>query len=64
MVVVRQQPGSAKGFVFLLLEDEFGLANVVDIRAEEPEGGRRSYYQDDRRSARDFWSPNLPRTAI
>jgi error-prone DNA polymerase len=29
MVVCRQQPGSAKGFVFLLLEDEFGLANVV-----------------------------------
>lgn len=29
MVVVRQQPGSAKGFVFLLLEDEFGLANVI-----------------------------------
>jgi error-prone DNA polymerase len=29
MVVVRQQPGSAKGFVFLLIEDEFGLANVI-----------------------------------
>ena len=29
MVVVRQQPGSAKGFVFLLLEDEFGLANII-----------------------------------
>jgi error-prone DNA polymerase len=29
MVVVRQQPESAKGFVFLLLEDEFGLANVI-----------------------------------
>ncbi|RLC56613.1 MAG: error-prone DNA polymerase, partial [Chloroflexi bacterium] len=26
MVVCRQRPGSAKGFVFLLLEDEFGLA--------------------------------------
>lgn len=29
MVVVRQQPESAKGFVFLLVEDEFGLANVI-----------------------------------
>lgn len=29
MVVVRQQPESAKGFVFLLIEDEFGLANVI-----------------------------------
>jgi len=29
LVVCRQRPGTAKGFVFLLLEDEFGLANVV-----------------------------------
>jgi error-prone DNA polymerase len=29
MVVVCQQPESAKGFVFLLVEDEFGLANVI-----------------------------------
>jgi len=28
-VVCRQHPMTAKGFVFLLLEDEFGLANVV-----------------------------------
>jgi error-prone DNA polymerase len=38
MVVCRQQPGSAKGFVFLLLEDEFGLANVIvrpDLYAAE-----------------------------
>ncbi len=28
-VVVRQRPGTAKGFVFLNLEDESGLANVV-----------------------------------
>ena len=25
----RQRPATAKGFLFLLLEDEFGLANVV-----------------------------------
>jgi DNA polymerase III alpha subunit len=29
MVVCRQRPGTAKGFVFLLLEDETGLVNVV-----------------------------------
>jgi len=29
MVVCRQQPGTAKGFVFLLLEDEYGMVNVI-----------------------------------
>ncbi len=29
LVVCRQRPGTAKGYVFLLLEDESGLANVV-----------------------------------
>ncbi len=29
MVVCRQRPGTAKGFVFLVLEDEFGLVNVI-----------------------------------
>ena len=29
MVVCRQQPGTAKGFVFLLLEDEFGMVNII-----------------------------------
>ncbi len=29
VVVVRQRPGTAKGFVFLNLEDETGLVNVV-----------------------------------
>jgi error-prone DNA polymerase len=29
LVVCRQRPGTAKGFVFLLLEDETGLINVV-----------------------------------
>jgi error-prone DNA polymerase len=26
---VRQRPGTAKGFVFLSLEDETGIANVI-----------------------------------
>ena len=29
LAVARQRPGSAKGIVFLLLEDEFGLINLV-----------------------------------
>ena len=29
LVVTRQRPGTAKGFLFLLAEDEFGLVNVV-----------------------------------
>ncbi|HKV46733.1 MAG TPA: OB-fold nucleic acid binding domain-containing protein, partial [Candidatus Acidoferrales bacterium] len=28
-VVVRQRPGTAKGFVFLSMEDETGIANVI-----------------------------------
>jgi len=28
-VVARQRPGTAKGFVFLSLEDETGIANVI-----------------------------------
>jgi error-prone DNA polymerase len=28
-VIVRQRPGTAKGFVFLTLEDETGLANLI-----------------------------------
>jgi error-prone DNA polymerase len=29
LVVCRQRPGTAKGFVFLVLEDEYGLVNVI-----------------------------------
>jgi error-prone DNA polymerase len=29
LVVCRQRLGTAKGFVFLVLEDEFGLVNVI-----------------------------------
>ena len=28
-MICRQQPGTAKGFVFLTLEDETGIANVI-----------------------------------
>jgi error-prone DNA polymerase len=28
-VIVRQRPGTAKGFVFLSLEDESGVANAI-----------------------------------
>jgi error-prone DNA polymerase len=39
LVVCRQHPMTAKGFVFLLLEDEFGLANVI-VRPQLYEGSR------------------------
>jgi error-prone DNA polymerase len=29
MVITRQRPGTAKGFVFLTLEDETGITNVI-----------------------------------
>jgi len=29
LVVCRQRPGTAKGFIFLVLEDELGLVNVI-----------------------------------
>ena len=29
LVICRQRPGTAKGFVFLTLEDEFGMVNIV-----------------------------------
>lgn len=29
LVLVRQRPGTAKGVIFLTLEDEFGVANIV-----------------------------------
>jgi error-prone DNA polymerase len=38
LVVCRQRPGTARGFVFMVLEDEFGLVNVVvkpDIYEEQ-----------------------------
>ena len=29
LVITRQRPGTAKGFVFLTLEDETGLINII-----------------------------------
>jgi error-prone DNA polymerase len=29
MVITRQRPGTAKGFIFLTLEDETGIANII-----------------------------------
>ena len=37
-VITRQRPGTAKGFVFLTLEDETGIANIIvqpDLFAEQ-----------------------------
>ena len=40
MVITRQRPGTAKGFVFLTLEDETGIANII-IRPDLYAANRR-----------------------
>ncbi|HET9477192.1 MAG TPA: error-prone DNA polymerase, partial [Dehalococcoidia bacterium] len=45
LVVCRQQPGTAKGFVFMVLEDEFGLVNVV-VKPDVYEEQRRIIRQE------------------
>ena len=41
-VIARQRPGTAKGFIFLSMEDESGIANVIRhtgfIRTRTPAG--------------------------
>ncbi|HET9095969.1 MAG TPA: OB-fold nucleic acid binding domain-containing protein, partial [Candidatus Baltobacteraceae bacterium] len=41
LVITRQRPGTAKGFVFLTLEDETGLVNVI-VRPDVYEKFRRT----------------------
>jgi DNA polymerase III alpha subunit len=47
MVITRQRPPTAKGMVFITLEDETGIANLIltppvyDLRAPAPAGARR-----------------------
>ncbi|HEY5256790.1 MAG TPA: error-prone DNA polymerase, partial [Candidatus Baltobacteraceae bacterium] len=41
MVITRQRPGTAKGFVFLTVEDETGLVNVI-VRPDVYERYRRT----------------------
>ncbi len=40
LVITRQRPGTAKGFVFLTIEDETGLVNVI-VRPDVYERNRR-----------------------
>jgi error-prone DNA polymerase len=42
LVITRQRPGTAKGFVFLTLEDETGLVNVI-VRPDVFERFRREF---------------------
>ncbi len=46
LVITRQRPGTAKGFVFLTLEDETGLVNVI-VRPDVYEKFRRTIRQSD-----------------
>jgi error-prone DNA polymerase len=41
LVITRQRPGTAKGFVFLTIEDETGLVNVI-VRPDVYERNRRT----------------------
>ncbi len=41
LVITRQRPGTAKGFVFLTLEDETGIVNVI-VRPDVYETHRRA----------------------
>jgi error-prone DNA polymerase len=41
LVITRQRPGTAKGFVFLTIEDETGLVNVI-VRPDVYEHNRRT----------------------
>jgi error-prone DNA polymerase len=41
LVITRQRPGTAKGFVFLTTEDETGLVNVI-VRPDVYERNRRT----------------------
>ena len=54
MVITRQRPGTAKGFVFLTLEDETGIANIIvrpDLFARDRLRHRRGAVPDRRRRA-------------
>jgi error-prone DNA polymerase len=42
MVITRQRPGTAKGFLFLTLEDETGVANVI-VRPDAFTRERQAY---------------------
>jgi error-prone DNA polymerase len=44
LVITRQRPGTAKGFVFLTLEDETGLVNVI-VRPDVYERYRRAIHE-------------------
>lgn len=44
LVITRQRPGTAKGFVFLTLEDETGLVNVI-VRPDVYERYRREVHE-------------------
>ena len=55
-VITRQRPGTAKGFVFLTLEDETGIANIIvrpDLFSDQRADHRRCALPDGRRDSAD-----------
>ena len=71
MVLVRQRPGSAKGVVFMTLEDETGIANIVvwpkmmEHYRKEVMGARlilvEGYIQSSPEQVVTIWSPAIVR---
>ncbi|MGO7998459.1 hypothetical protein ACC734_39995, partial [Rhizobium ruizarguesonis] len=47
LVLVRQRPGSAKGVIFMTIEDETGPANVVALALNSPIDSDHRCPEDD-----------------
>ena len=55
LVLVRQRPGTAAGVIFMTLEDETGVANIIvwpkDLRTPARDCARRALCRGDRQAA-------------
>ena len=58
-VITRQRPGTAKGFVFLSVEDETGIVNVIvhpDLFARQKEACIASPYVQIEGAVQNTWN--------
>jgi error-prone DNA polymerase len=58
-VITRQRPGTAKGFVFLSLEDETGIVNVIvhpDLFARQKEACIAASYVQIEGAVQNTWN--------
>ena len=58
-VIVRQRPGTAKGFLFLTLEDETGTSNAIVRRVSTTSRALPPPGSTCRRSATSAMTPNF-----